>query len=578
MNNNKLNKEQMVPGTKLGALLALTLALAAIFAACAPEVNITDYDWSGENDPRHNNGVNLTEPVKITATRNVSDNDADTIVSFDIVLTINPRSDVLKRGGITKEALDEFLSFRTIVPPAANASFGTLYYTLSPPITDFTIDADNIKGNVVNLKLNTTINTAQSYSDILVRIDGKNYTYDNGTRLDVDNNGRIEDIYDDEFIADKIEITGLGGGTRIRYSYYSGAGQRSFSQTLGGVISVSVEPAGTTVTTTPSNFQFIGTAETTNSNIWYFMSSNSLSSNDTAEKAYYDDWMEIMARGIKLQKLSSSADRWEDYRNAEYDSALRDSSYAAAASGQTWIVFNDVSFDHRASYRTIWTGDAYTETNGTYWGVKQRLYFNNSVAGGSTPTGAGRYTRTEVVGSVSTPINSNIIKFASSSLSADVSVHTHDSENKNVVIRVELGNYGTEQIFWSADTQALSVGDFNKSFKIAVYGGSGSASFSNTSGNLVYIGIEAIEYKDELDPRPVAPEVAGMNVAYITLDPNFAFVNSNGTHRTIAFRINDGISITNNKPGASSGTYHFGGSSNNGAFYDWFQFYGSFPL
>jgi len=545
------------------AKVNIALAVIVIFAAvsCAPEVEITDYDWSdvkASRDPTQNGGdQQVTPPTASITDTTYSATAVNTITGFDITLTLDQRSDVFKKGEIKKADLD-FITFHTFTKPASGAAFDAVD-TLSSPIT-FTLE--KVVGNELSLKLTTSIDTAaQTYSDIIMRVDGKKYTYDGGTRLDVDTNGRIEDVYDDEFIR-TLSVSGTGGG--IKVPSYIGRGQKALSIALPAVIAVDSIPATATPSTKANEFEFVGTAQTTNgSKAWYAIRCGFITSTtSTAEKDYIHDWYGALAKGIKLQKLSASGDRWEDYKTAEYDSEVRSSStFASDNSGYTYIVFKDVSFDHFATYRLIWTGGAYTETTGTYWGVKQRLYVSNGSSGG-----AARYTRTQVAGAHETVVNENRHMTIPSTLNLTTKAYSYDSEGRNVVLTVELGKDGGDQYFWNS-----TVEDIKKSLKV-LYSTQSLASASDTTPNLIEVDVVKVELKDEYDGGGAAVTAAnptGNNVLYITLDPNFSKNIANKGF----FRVNKDVSVTNKLTGADEQTYHFGTAS---PIYDHFAFYGPF--
>jgi len=500
---------------KITSLIALVVI--AFFGAVScetPEVDVSDYDWSAvnaQNDPTLNGGVNPNLPFSASIIKKTTGTgaSADTITGFEIEVTIPENSDVL-RGDVT--SLD-FISFHTFT----KATTALTADTLSSPLS---LTLENRRRNIFTVKLTANINTANAYSDLVMRIDGKKFTYDHGLRADIDNNGKIEEGYDDYGY---ITLTVTGSGVGAKITNFNSPGQKwdtGFS--FENFPNISSVTTGSTPTTA-NVFQFTGNGPATNSNTLLVVDvgyNTGTDTNASAWNAYYKDIGDKLAGGIKLQKLSG--DTWGSDKAAEYVGSATDGS-------QGFIVIKGVTFDNLATYRLIWTGSAYTETTNSYYGVKQRIYIGSA-------SNAERFTRTEVLGNRVTPYNGNLLTYigASQKFGAKYDKDSYDGEKKNNILRIELtdnNQYGN-QFFWNS----VSLDTFKKSFQI-VYSLSGTP--SNFASDLVYVDVKAIEFKDELKPRPVSPDPSGDNVLYITLDPNFKLDSQN-----IYFRINNDITIT----------------------------------
>jgi len=550
---------------KLPSLIALVVIMVLSAVSCTPEVEVTDYDWTAvneSNDPRYNNGTN-DAPITaaIVGTPKRGEGTASTIiVEVNVDITFDQQADVLKKSEIKAEDLN-FIAFHTYTKPAADAAFDAVD-TLSNAIP-FTLE--KVKGSVLSVKLTTSIDTTKDYSNIIMRVDGKKYTYDNGTRRDVDQNGKIEDVYDDWFtVTPTNNISGTITGA------YNGPGQRSWNLNLSNFasFSISTELANTTASTDANVFEFIGTAQTTTVKTWYAYGYAIAADIKSDLKTCIDDYYGTFAKGIKLQKLSASGDKWEDYKTAEYDSTVRSGAKleASTTGGSTYILFKDVSFEHFATYRVIWTGSAYTETSGTYYGVKQRLYINDG-----SSSGAARYTRTEVAGDPGTITNDNLylgIPTSDWSTVATTSAYSYDSEGRNVIIKVELGDDGSNQLFWNSTEEEIK-----NNLKVFYSVGS-SASINNTTSNLLEVKVVKVELKDEWKGGGAAVSATnptGNNVAYITLDPNFSRDIFLSTSNAKSFRINKNVSVTNKLTGDALETYYFGSTN---PIYDYYAFYG----
>jgi len=604
-------------------LAAVFLAFLVITLATCADVKISDYDWSDiqvSRDPTRNSGFTEVDLPEVVGWTELNDGVTTSVITgFEFSIVLDPRSDVLKKSEITKADLD-FITFHDIIK-APDSAFATAD-TLSAAPIDFVVENNRIQGNVIPATITKSINTGNAFSNIVFRVDGKKYTYDNGTRLDIDQNGKIEDIYDDEHVQE-LDV-GLGSSA-IKASNYTGQGQKDddFSKlTLAALTPpdhYDTQADATADGVGLGDFYFAGDVKTTNRTD-YFLQPVAVGlavSNSNNVKDRYKDFAGKLAEGIKLQKLSSGANSWEDVKTAVYDDKIRGGNgdnYAelTTGTGNTYIVFRDIQFEHFATYRVIWTGSAYTETTNTYYGVKQRLYIDDA---GDPPTGALRYTRTEVVGEPATVINENIYGWVSNVIAnyfgagvnqPDPSRFSHDAEGRKNIIKVELGkDINGNQYFWNTITDPEK---FRESFKV-VYAADDEPA-DNTNPSLVEVAITKVEYVDEYSALHPAANPTGVNVVYLTLDPDFSLIfNKSVTstvnkvddegedvldvegknvteevttvitkNRSLYFRINNGISYTNKLTNTDAETLYFGGPDNNGAFHNWFQFYGPFDF
>ena len=493
---------------RVKASLIVTIAvIAALAFSCAPPLEETGYDWDAANakhDPAQNSGYTLSDFTPSASITNTTA-DSGTITAFAIDITFKPSADVL-RGEITAASLG-FITFHTFTK---NATDDLTADTLSAAIP-FTLE--NRAGDKVTVKLTTTINTASAYSNLIFRVDGKKYTYGNGLRLDIDGNGKIEAVYDD-FYTQELNVSGTGSGTKAT-GYRGPAYTPKFDVSISSVFSSSSfdlddyeTAAEAPATPSVNEFFFTGNGTTTNSNTLQVAQIGYIYSTTTdAREAYYKDIGDTLAKGIKLQKLNGTT--WADVKTAEYDDAAPSSN---PVSWSTYIVIKGVTFDHLATYRVIWTGSANTETSGTYYGVKVRLYIDDGNA-------ARPLNRTQVVGDDITPVNGNLASFISSFSSyGNAAPYSFDSEGKNVVLRVLLNGY-----YWKT-TPALA--DFKKSFQIvysnATDNNGDPIAPGNTNPALAYVDVSKIEYKAE-GSAIVGGVEKGKNVLYITLDPKFVY-------------------------------------------------------
>jgi len=504
---------------KITVLAAITLFIA--LSCAAPGIEFTDFDWTtanAENDPSRNSGLNASgviPTVGITETTTAVGN-TDTITGFKIKITFPKNADVL-RSEITAASLD-FITFHTYTNATTVLKEDSLSNALS-----FTLE-NRIK-DVVTVKLTANINTANAFSDLVMKIDAKKYTYNHGLRYDVDSNGKIEDIYDDFIFvtnggANYLQVSGSG----TKAGAFTAPGQvidNETAVTLENFPAITLEGPGTINTTVANDFRFAGVVTKTNSNT-LFVASIGYNTGGDAEAAawntYYKDIGDTLAKGIKLQKYTNSD--WAEEGTAVYVGQNTDDT-----SIQGSIVIRNVSFEHLATYRLIWTGDAYTQTSNTYYGVNQRLYITN----GYDPYNpnpiypdplAKRFTRTQIPGDIQTIVNGNSIAFVDNTqfkISVEVSLDSYDSAGKNNVLKVVLPDGGSvaDQYFWNKIDKDV----FKKSFKLA-YSYSNALDSSIISGDIVYIDIVDIDFQARDWANPTSGPL-GTNVLLITLDPNF---------------------------------------------------------
>jgi len=516
---------------RLFATIMAILAFSAI--SCSQDVEITAPEWkevnAGYDETKGGNAGALPTAAVVDRTGTT------TITEFEIAITIGDTKADILRGKVDTAALQKIISFHTFTKATENYTADTL-----EKAGDFTLVPEKTQGNTFTVKLATNITVATS-SDLIMRIDGKAYTYARGLRHDFDTNGRIESPYDD---AEYAQVTGFtGGGTGLSFGDFTPVAWE-------GPYSVGLPTLDAAISTTGSStFSFAGTETTTNSGTVVLFSLG-YSAVDTTQ-ARYEDRAAKLVPGIKLQKLNGKS--WSDVKGAEYIGQ----SDVAALQGR--VVLNDVSFQHDGIYRLRWTGSSYLKTSKPYYGAPQYLYFSTG-----TGTRAGKLARTEVVTEPRQFRNGDpeFGQYVTTSVLSSVERYSMDSEGKNVVLRAELllGR------IWNT----VSLGEFKKNFHVvAVRGSTPAASSLSTNGNLITIDVSKIEYADELDRTLYANAPAGNNVLYITLDPKFS-IDSIDTQVVggLYFKVNNKLSI---KDGTE--TYLFGTSN---PLQDYWDYYGDF--
>jgi len=522
-----------VPGTSnektFLSVFVLLIALAFAAVSCAPPIEFSGYDWDAVNageDPTRTNGqgANVIGGPSASITEvDVSTTNSDLITAIYIDIEFaGTRADIL-RDAITQETLN-FITFHTFTKAA----------------TDFTEDKfsdpipfvfDKRLGDTIQVKLSpVSIDTSGDFSNILMRADAREYTYAHGLRLDHDQNGKIEDVYDDWY---EKEIPFSAVGLTPTIVNYAGIGQQFTIGSVDRFISlpdVSAIIAQITSlggsSTDPNVFYFSGSGETTNNNSWFFTLADTSGYSDK-EKEFLKDMAEVLLPGIELQNLSGGT--WTKVASPVYE--------VLSGTDSAGLAFKDFSFSHLVPYRVIWTGNAYTETTKNYYGVKQRVYVE---------CGAGNFAehlrKTEVFRDYATPHNNTLLKFfeINRDFTTSAVIQTFNVEGRNLVLTLKLEDIGNGQgpYFWNK----VSLEDFKENFKIA-YSVSGGYYVENpvthastfvafdadtifNASDLVYVDVENIRYGRDVPPGTTAD---GDNVLYITFDPNFRLPVKSGS-------------------------------------------------
>ena len=575
------------------------LAMAAVFAviSCVPQVEETPYDWTAANafkDLTRNSSISaITDFVpdfEITEEKAGAGAASGDIVSVTIEIEFpagnNIVADVLKRSVIT-EADIGFLTFHTFTKGENDKGEADKLSNAIP----FTIERR--QGAMVRVELDTKdiftadIKEDAGYSDIIVKINGSNYTFNGGLRLDVDNSGTFEAEYDNYYMPVVANTTGdgntvgiTGSASGLKAGDFVGPGNKGWSVTLlppPGIVSVFRTENEYQSASKDSNFFYFWDGQEKSTMSERFLSAKisfensfgapSNSQTDEAKSAYKDVGEKI-ASGIKLQKLSGGS--WTDVATAEYTA---NEAVQTVDTADYYIFFRRITYDHLGTYRIAWNGSADQRTSGEYFGVRQKI----EITAAGRPSVARPFNVTEVTGETNTIFNTNLVRFEA--VLPIPELYSFNYDQRDIVLKFTAPNDGGTQYFW----KELSLQDFRNSFKIAACKGEeeGDDCLTLKDANIVFINIDKVEFLREGLENSVYP--ARKNVMMVYLDPNYRISplvdpeGPNNTKRLYSKRayINSGFGYDSSvaPPTGYQGNYVYGSTASPAYAYDFFDFY-----
>ena len=402
--------------------------MLAVFAvlSCKPAVDVTEYDWENANAQNQslNNG-NIALPF-------ADDPYIYTTTNPQITITFPNQADVLRASNIDVE-LKKFLTFHTFTSPASEGNASTLSAAI--PYKFITTNGSN----EVTVELERVFTGA--YSDIVAKFDGNAYTHSRGIKMDVDRDGTGGVTgYDDYYIRLEFNSGGTDDSTWVAPGHKGWELDIDWDDFSGvAFVAINRNSQSSTVLAIELNLNGIPT-DTENG------------------KAIYKAAGEQFAAGFKLQKRSDTS--WADVKTAEYDAGI-------IIDG---LVFKDVFFDHATAYRVAWSGSANLLTNGTYFGVQQKV----RVVGGLPELDSYRhgYSRTQASSTNSVVINNPYLLQEITDAPTVSIVHVDPA-----ILKFEF------EIFGSTGLKQLPLSSFlgvDAAFKI-VYGDPENYSFASIS-------------------------------------------------------------------------------------------------
>jgi len=558
------------------ALIAIA-ALAAI--SCAPEVDVSSYDWSGNQqydvDLGNSITVNNIWPDALTYVDHVTSittgtPSVTTYTNLQFSLTFGSTADFLRADDVGAE-LAKFLSFYrvnrsnkldaagTAIETAAvsNAPEAGTLDTLSAPIA---YEFVKRTGSTVTVRLTGATYSSQDdaatvelsnrtkKSQIIAKIDGTAFTYARGLKVDLDNNGIPgEEFYDDRWLTGT-GVTTYGG---VQYNNVALKQNLNWSFTIANLSALD----GTLTFTGPNTFT-AATLSATGSSV---KQANAIRS--------------AFAGSFKLQKFVSG--NWTDASTAVYTPDATDADLNPGV-----IQFKDVTIEHLAPYRIVWKGSEDPTYATEFRGVKQRISINGTET--ITPTPSSKYLRnqTQRNGAYHVFVDGTKADFIHpDETTFDITPYSYSSDFKNVVLELEVGIIDVPRVDAQGDPvndpttsqqiidyyglkEITSLATFKESFRI-IYQKDGNNHKTVTVANVPsltdFIEVDIIDVKFAKSPAATSKGVN--DLIRITLDPNYKLNTSSGN---TAVLINNGLSYTDGKSvfGNPSGIAPFKGFFN----------------
>jgi len=508
--------------TKLFALVAIT-ALAAI--SCAPEVEVSGYDWVINqqinpelNSAQYGTGNSLPTGVAVTKVKDVQTYNANatpspvttmTYSDIEVTVTFGSRADVLRESNANIETkLKEFLTFKTV-----NRADPSVTPTDGAP-DSFSADIGYVfvkrAGTAITVRLDTTYTTQSPApnpppvpkSPIVAKIDGTKFTYAHGLKVDYDNNGIPGEAgYDDRY------YTATGG------SYGAGSYPSiTFPIAYTWYFSIS--------NTDLSNYASWATATSKTSDA--ILSIPAVTYSGSGNTTIDDGIKQTFAGYFKLQK---------------YDGASWVAAGTALLNTSSKVIeFTNITLDHLVPYRIVYEGNAEDPTSSTeIYGLKQRL----TIQGPDYNATDRAYWRGQkfIAGDISVPYNSDILDFDRNDVAGvsgpngfNLTAYSFTPDNKNVVLEFDAGVVAKQNATVTTQTdyydlKRLGLEEFKKSFRIVHH-----ATHSQTNvftQDLIEVEIKNIEYvQKHVTDQPYDATKTQYDIIRITLDPNYTKSNN----------------------------------------------------
>jgi len=471
----------------------VAIAIIAVFAAvsCSPDVSLSGFDWETANsrhDPANNGKIDLpTAAPHGTPTGTVAQKNGK------ITFTFPREADFFKAdvSGDKRYALEDelkkFLTVHSFEKAGAGTFTADVLSSSGIPYKLFGVQPAPGAGNaaykkIVTIELERDFSTTVgALSDLVVKISGQNYTYANGLKMDVDQNGvGGEAGYDDLYLDVALEGASVTGFVK--------PGDKEWTVTLNNVI-------------TGIN-NFTGTATETNNTANYQIATlGSFPSNDMRDAVGA-----LVASGFKLQKFVNG--NWVNDKDATYDSAT----------GQ--IRITEVNYTHNVAYRHYWSGTPILTTTAEYYGVKQRIRVLGGLYAPAPTEKREQYARKIAYTAANVCNNDGIRSYVSGIAGLTeptFSVWSSDVDGRNAVIQVVFDEYFRSSTNYGISEFPLSAfqgEDAGLKVVRSLTGNPITAANINDGGYSV-VNVTKVEYK--VEDFPIL--ITGFNRLYITIDP-----------------------------------------------------------
>jgi len=472
-------------------ILITALAVLTVFMAvsCAPEADISGYNWKGANEGYAAKGNFDAEDVypKVDSIDEADNGNIELSIKFPA------EADILKN--VTIDELKSFFTVHTFTNPEDAATKG-LISSLGSSI-DYSLIRQIADTLLLEVKAKySTLGVAGT--DYVIKINSANYKFAGGHLMDRDGNGTGGEAgYDDYYIPYEYNIVN-----------FIAPGNKGWYITLNTDITTTPNVSWDSSSSTTSNSTSIIAATIYTDSLTY------INTNDTKAAAHKD--IGDKAGKFTLQEFDGTS--WIDVATAVY----------AEITGYMWdgvtvnnkygrFEINNVKFKHKTMYRVKWTGSADITTGGDYSGVKQRI---RVLRGTEAPSTRSAYNRTELISTARGIYNSNIgITYNAGFTSVRV-VSPQDFTGKNIVLRVEVPLRDS----YTIGLAEMAKDAFLKSFKLVYLPSSKTwAGFDDPSP--VEIKIKDVKFGKEdvigTGGTVLHTNSTLFNVIYLTLDPNF---------------------------------------------------------
>jgi hypothetical protein len=354
-------------------------------------------------------------------------------------------------------------------------------------------------------------NRIPNTSHVIMKVDSAQYTYANGNKMDLFENGIPgEAIYDDYYA--QITVDPVLSTVESPAPTWSQPRDRGWSFTLANLETRRPD----TATDLVKNDVYIAGL-----NLTGIPAIPSAGAETSVVDAIYKEIADLVLGGLKVQKYDVANKQWNDapgsitYHNADSTLALTKHNF----------YINSIAFKDLEPVRVVWTGTGTVKSTNPYFGVQQWIRINPMPRGDSEAK--HEFNRKVVYGDVTTwwdkydEVGSPHLRFRANGKYEGTAIYSQDSSNRNVVIDVtfdgiEYGSSTPATYYW---LKSVDLATFKDNFKIAYsVEGTTEDDFEDAT-DLVYIDVKGVEFLAV--GRNTNGYSNGLNTIRITLDPSY---------------------------------------------------------